>query len=35
MKRIEKLVIATHNSGKLREIRELLAQLGIDCVGAA
>ena len=35
MKRIEKLVIATHNSGKLREIRELLAPLGIDCVGAA
>ena len=34
MKRIEKLVIATHNSGKLREIRELLAPLGIDCVGA-
>jgi len=35
VKRIEKLVIATHNSGKLREIRELLAPLGIDCVGAA
>jgi XTP/dITP diphosphohydrolase len=34
VKRIEKLVIATHNSGKLREIRELLAPLGIDCVGA-
>ena len=34
MKRIEKLVIATHNSGKLREIRELLAPLGIDCVDA-
>ena len=30
-----KLVIATHNPGKLREIRELLAPLGIDCVGAA
>ena len=30
-----KLVIATHNAGKLREIRELLAPLGIDCVGAA
>ena len=30
-----KLVIATHNSGKLREIRELLAPYGIDCVGAA
>ncbi|MCW3798661.1 RdgB/HAM1 family non-canonical purine NTP pyrophosphatase [Sphingomonas sp. BN140010] len=30
-----RLVIATHNSGKLREIRELLAPFGIDCVGAA
>ena len=30
-----KLVIATHNTGKLREIRELLAPHGIDCVGAA
>ena len=30
-----KLVIATHNDGKLREIRELLAPHGIDCVGAA
>ncbi|WP_240309550.1 MULTISPECIES: RdgB/HAM1 family non-canonical purine NTP pyrophosphatase [Sphingomonas] len=30
-----KLVIATHNSGKLREIRELLAPHGIECVGAA
>ena len=29
-----KLVIATHNAGKLREIRELLAPLGIICVGA-
>ncbi|WP_265570387.1 RdgB/HAM1 family non-canonical purine NTP pyrophosphatase [Sphingomicrobium nitratireducens] len=36
MKKIgEKLVIATHNEGKLREIRELLAPYGIDCVGAA
>jgi len=33
--KIEKLVIATHNPGKLREIQELLAPLGIDCVGAA
>ena len=31
----DKLVIATHNSGKLREIRELLAPMGIECVGAA
>ena len=30
-----KLVIATHNAGKLREIRELLAPHGIACVGAA
>ena len=30
-----KLVIATHNAGKLREIRDLLAPFGIECVGAA
>nr|WP_294848337.1 RdgB/HAM1 family non-canonical purine NTP pyrophosphatase [uncultured Sphingomonas sp.] len=30
-----KLVIATHNAGKLREIRELLVPYGIECVGAA
>jgi len=30
-----KLVVATHNAGKLREIRELLEPLGIECVGAA
>lgn len=30
-----RLVIATHNAGKLREIRELLAPHGIECVGAA
>jgi XTP/dITP diphosphohydrolase len=30
-----KLVIATHNSGKLREIAELVAPLGIECVSAA
>ncbi len=30
-----KLVLATHNEGKLREIRELLAPHGIECVGAA
>jgi XTP/dITP diphosphohydrolase len=30
-----KLVIATHNAGKLREIRELLGPHGIECVGAA
>ena len=30
----EKLVIATHNPGKLREITELIEPLGIACVGA-
>ena len=30
-----KLVIATHNAGKLREIRDLLEPFGIECVGAA
>ena len=35
MKRVgHKLVIATHNPGKLREIAALLAPLGIECVGA-
>jgi XTP/dITP diphosphohydrolase len=29
-----KLVIATHNAGKLREIRALLAPYGMDCVSA-
>ena len=29
-----KLVIATHNSGKLREIRELLEPFGLECAGA-
>lgn len=36
MKRIgSKLVIATHNPGKLREIRALMEPFGIECVGAA
>ena len=30
----DKLVIATHNSGKLREISALIEPLGIACVGA-
>ena len=30
-----KLVIATHNRGKLREIRALMEPFGIECVGAA
>jgi XTP/dITP diphosphohydrolase len=29
-----KLVIATHNAGKLREIRALLAPYGMDCLSA-
>jgi len=35
VKNIEKLVIATHNPGKLKEIQDLLAPLGIECVSAA
>jgi len=31
----DKLVIATHNPGKLCEIAELIEPLGISCVGAA
>ena len=31
----DKLVIATHNPGKLREIAALIEPLGIPCVGAA
>jgi XTP/dITP diphosphohydrolase len=30
----EKLVIATHNAGKLKEMRELMAPYGIACVAA-
>jgi len=30
----DKLVIATHNAGKLREMRALMEPLGITCVGA-
>jgi XTP/dITP diphosphohydrolase len=30
----DKLVIATHNPGKLREMRDLMEPLGISCVGA-
>ena len=36
MRRIgDKLVIATHNKGKLREIRALLEPFGIECLSAA
>jgi XTP/dITP diphosphohydrolase len=31
----DRLVIATHNDGKLREIRALVAPFGITCLGAA
>ena len=31
----DKLVIATHNSGKLREIADLIEPLGIKCLSAA
>ena len=31
----DKLVIATHNPGKLREIAALMGPFGIECVGAA
>ena len=34
MRKPAKIVIATHNPGKLREIRAMLAPLGIRCVGA-
>ncbi len=30
-----RVVAATHNAGKLREIRELLSPHGVDTVGAA
>ena len=30
----ERLVIATHNAGKLKEIAGLLAPFGVDCVSA-
>ena len=31
----DKLVIASHNEGKVREIRELLAPFGLNVIGAA
>jgi XTP/dITP diphosphohydrolase len=34
LKRGSKLVIATHNEGKVRELAELFAPLGIECVSA-
>ena len=35
LKRGDKIVIATHNPGKVRELDELFAPLGIDCISAA
>jgi XTP/dITP diphosphohydrolase len=35
LSRGDKLVIASHNEGKVREIRELLAPHGLDVIGAA
>jgi XTP/dITP diphosphohydrolase len=32
--RVSKLVIATHNAGKLKEISALLAPYGVDCIAA-
>jgi XTP/dITP diphosphohydrolase len=34
LKRGSKLVVATHNEGKVRELAELFAPLGIECVSA-
>ena len=31
----DKLVVASHNPGKVREIKELIAPFGIDAIGAA
>jgi XTP/dITP diphosphohydrolase len=35
LKRGDRLVVASHNEGKVREFAELLAPFGIDCVSAA
>lgn len=35
MKKIEKLVIASHNQGKVNEIREMLKPYGVEVVSAA
>jgi XTP/dITP diphosphohydrolase len=35
LKRGDRIVIASHNEGKVRELAELLAPFGIDCVSAA
>ncbi|MDH3581254.1 MAG: non-canonical purine NTP pyrophosphatase, partial [Hyphomicrobiales bacterium] len=35
LKRGDKLVVASHNPGKVKEIAELLARYGIDTVAAA
>jgi len=35
LRKIDRLVIASHNPGKVREIQELVSPLGIACVSAA
>ncbi len=35
LKRGDKVVIASHNEGKVRELGELFAPLGVDCISAA
>ena len=35
MKKIEKLVIASHNQGKVDEIRKMLKPFGVEVVSAA
>ena len=34
MRRIERLVLATHNAGKVREFKDLIAPYGIEVVSA-
>jgi len=34
MKNITKIVVASHNEGKVREIRDLLAPFGVETVSA-
>lgn len=35
LKRVDRLVVASHNTGKIREIKELLSPFGIDAISAA
>jgi len=34
MKNITKIVVASHNEGKVREIRDLLAPFGVETISA-